>query len=441
MTSRKELISGLIQAGPHSAFIAKLQYDLVFKSIEQRQGVIMSITPELRKRISTKASTFTESVIREMTRLAVKYQCVNLAQGMPDFQCPDELKDAACRAITQGVNQYAITWGDKLFRDAISAKYKWWLGLEYDPETEITVTCGATEGMIATMLALVDPEDEVIVFEPYYENYGPDAILAGAKPRYVSLHPPDWSFVEAELEAAFTQRTRAVVLNTPHNPTGKVFTRPELEVIAKLCQKHGVYVFTDEPYEHITFDGTKHESIATLPGMRDLTVSVNSLSKTYSVTGWRLGTVLAPAELTSAIRKVHDFLTVGAAAPLQRAGAEAMQLPRPYYDKLSHEYQHRRDLMLQILQECEIPYYKPSGAYYVLCDISKFGFANDVVFTRFLVEDVGVAAVPGSSFFRPGDRGNNYIRFCFAKKEETLMAAKERLLKLQSKLAARTSLS
>ncbi|MBY0547946.1 MAG: aminotransferase class I/II-fold pyridoxal phosphate-dependent enzyme [Candidatus Obscuribacterales bacterium] len=398
----------------------------------------MSISPELRKRISQKAGTFTESVIREMTRLAVKHKCVNLAQGMPDFACPEELKKAAHQAIDDDINQYAITWGDKPFRDAIAAKYKNWIAVEYDPETEITVTCGATEGMISTMLALVDPEDEVIVFEPYYENYGPDAILAGARPRYVSLAPPNWEFDEKELEAAFTSRTRALVLNTPHNPTGKIFSKAELEVIGRLCRKHGVYVFTDEPYEHITFDGTKHVSMASLPEMRDLTVTVNSLSKTYSVTGWRLGTVLAPPELTSAIRKVHDFLTVGAAAPLQRAGAFAMSLPESYYQKLANEYATRRDTMLQILDECGIPYFKPAGAYYVFCDISKFGFENDVKFTEFLVKEVGVAVVPGSSFFRPGDRGSNYIRFCFAKKHETLMAARERLLKLHEKIAQRT---
>lgn len=405
----------------------------------RQRGVIMSISPELRKRISQKAGTFTESVIREMTRLAVKHNCVNLAQGMPDFPCPEELKKAAHRAIDDDINQYAITWGDKPFRDAISAKYKRWMNVEYDPETEITVTCGGTEGMISTMLALVDPEDEVIVFEPYYENYGPDAILAGARPRYVSLSPPNWDFDEKELEAAFNSRTRALVLNTPHNPTGKVFSKAELEVIAKLCQKHKVYVFTDEPYEHITFDDTVHVSMASLPGMRDLTVSVNSLSKTYSVTGWRLGTVLAPPELTGAIRKVHDFLTVGAAAPLQRAGAFAMGLPESYYEKLGKDYATRRDTMLQILDECGIPYFKPAGAYYVFCDISKFGFADDVKFTEFMVKDVGVAVVPGSSFFRPGDRGSNFIRFCFAKKPETLEAARERLLKLNEKITQRAT--
>lgn len=396
----------------------------------------MSIAPELKKIVSAKASTFTESVIREMSRMAAKYQSVNLAQGMPDFPSPPELKEAACRAINDDINQYAITWGDKPFRDAISAKNKNYIGVEYEPETEITVTCGATEGMIATMLALVDPDDEVIAFEPYYENYGPDAILAGAKPRYVSLHPPHWSFDEAELESAFNAKTRAIVLNTPHNPTGKVFSRQELEVIARLCQKWGVYCFTDEPYEHILYDGAKHVAMASLPGMKALTVTVNSLSKTYSVTGWRLGTVCAAEKVSTAIRKVHDFLTVGAAAPLQRAGAFAMSLPESYYVDLATAYQKRRDAMLEILDEVGIPYFKPSGAYYTYCDISKFAFENDVKFTEFLVKQVGVAVVPGSSFFRPGDRGKNYIRFCFAKKPETLALAKEKLLMLPEKLEA-----
>lgn len=394
----------------------------------------MSLPPELRRVVSSKASTFTESVIREMSRMAAKYKSVNLAQGMPDFAAPVELKEAACQAINDEINQYAITWGDKFFRDALSLKNERYIGVSYDPETEITVTCGATEGMIATMLALVDPEDEVIAFEPYYENYGPDAILAGAKPRYVSLQPPHWSFDPAELEAAFNKNTRALVLNTPHNPTGKVFSRSELETIAALCQKWGVYVFTDEPYEHILFDGTKHIAMASLPGMKDLTVTVNSLSKTYSVTGWRLGTVCAPEKLSLAIRKVHDFLTVGAAAPLQRAGAFALRLGQDYYDELARAYQKRRDTMTAILNEVEIPYFKPFGAYYVFSDISRFGFENDVKFTEFLVKEVGVAVVPGSSFFRPGNRGKNYIRFCFAKKEETLAMAREKLLELPQKL-------
>lgn len=391
----------------------------------------MSISPELRKRISLKASGFTESVIREMSRMAAKHGAVNLAQGMPDFPGPIELKQAACQAINDDINQYAITWGDKFFREAISAKNERYLGLKSDPEREITVTCGATEGMIATMLACVDPGDEVIVFEPFYENYGPDAILAGATPRYVSLKAPDWTFDLAELEAAFNNKTRAIILNTPHNPTGKVFSRQEMDAIAKLCQKWGVLVFTDEPYEHILFDGHKHIAMATLPGMRDLTVTINSLSKTYSMTGWRLGTVTAVPELTDAIRKTHDFLTVGAAAPLQRAGVTAMQLPESYYDKLASEYLTRRDRLLGILDECGIKYFKPHGAYYVFCDISEFGFSGDVAFTEFLVKEIGVAVVPGSSFFRPGNLGAKYIRFCFAKKEETLAAARERLLKVK----------
>ncbi|MBY0358115.1 MAG: aminotransferase class I/II-fold pyridoxal phosphate-dependent enzyme [Candidatus Obscuribacterales bacterium] len=397
----------------------------------------MGISPELRKRISQKAGTFSESVIREMSRFAAAYNAVNLAQGMPDFACCDELKAAACEAIEGNVNQYAITWGDKAFRDGISEKNARYLGVTYDPESEITVTCGGTEGMIATMLALVDPEDEVIVFEPYYENYGPDAILSGAKPRYVSLKEPDWTFDPEELAKAFNSKTRAIVINTPHNPTGKVFSREELTIIAELCKKWGVYAFTDEPYEHIIYDGIEHVSMASLPGMKERTVVVNSLSKSYSVTGWRLGTVLAAPELTLAIRKVHDFLTVGAAAPLQRAAATAMKFPDEYYRQLASDYEKRRDAMLAILDEVGITYFKPQGAYYVFCDISKFSFPNCVKFTEFMVKDVGVAVVPGSGFFRPGDLGDKYIRFCFAKKPETLAAARERLLRLPEKLAAR----
>lgn len=392
----------------------------------------MTISPDVKQRISLKAQTFTESVIREMSRLAAKHKAVNLAQGMPDFPCPQELKKAAAEAIDNDINQYAITWGDKAFRDGIAAKTAEFNGLTVDPETEITVTCGATEGMMATMLALVNPGDEVIVFEPFYENYGPDAILAGATPKYVTLHPPDWHFVESELEAAFNNNTRAIILNTPHNPTGKVFTREEIEHIGKLCLKWGVKIFTDEPYEHIVFDGAEHVAPASLPGMREIVVSINSLSKTYSVTGWRLGTVIAVPELTSAIRKVHDFLTVGAAAPLQRAGAAAVRMPRDYYEHLSKDYGARRDMMLAILDEVGIDYFKPKGAYYVFCDISKFGYDNDVKFTEYLVKDIGVAVVPGSSFFRPNSAvGRNFIRFCFAKKRETLEAARQRLLTLK----------
>jgi aspartate/methionine/tyrosine aminotransferase len=396
----------------------------------------MTSSPDARQRISIKAGHFTESVIREMSRLAARHKAVNLAQGMPDFPCPEEIKRAACEAINGDVNQYAITWGDKPFRDGIAAKTEKYNGFAVDPETEITVTCGATEGMIATMLALVDPGDEVIVFEPFYENYGPDAILAGATPRFVTLHPPDWHFVEKELEAAFNDKTRALILNTPHNPTGKVFTREEIECIGKLCQKWGVKIFTDEPYEHIVFDGAKHIAPAALPGLREIVVSINSLSKTYSITGWRLGTVIAPPEFTAAIRKTHDFLTVGAAAPLQRAGAAAMAMPPSYYEKLATDYQKRRDIMLKILDEAGIDYYKPKGAYYVFCDITKFGYPNDVKFTEHLVKEIGVAVVPGSSFFRPNSEiGRKFIRFCFAKKDETLEAARQRLMALKDMAA------
>lgn len=284
-----------------------------------------------KKKTSSKADQFTESVIREMTRVALKHNAVNLAQGFPDFPCPPELKSAACQAIQEDINQYAITWGDRPFRQAIAEKVRWYLGLDIDPEKQITVTCGSTEAMAATMLATVDPGEEVIVFEPYYENYGPDAVLASASPRYVTLHPPDWTFDETELRQAFNEKTKAIIINTPHNPTGKVFTHDELTFIAELCQKWDVLAFTDEIYEHILYDGAKHVAMATLPGMAERTVTINGLSKTYSVTGWRVGYILASPELTGAIRKVHDFLTVGSPAPLQRAGVAAMQLPISYY--------------------------------------------------------------------------------------------------------------
>jgi aspartate/methionine/tyrosine aminotransferase len=394
----------------------------------------MSISQGLKRIASHKASSIAESVIREMSRLSAKYKAVNLAQGMPDFPCPDELKQAACQAINENINQYAITWGDKLFRDALSAKNEKYLGVKYDPENEITITCGATEGMMATMLALVDADEEVIVFEPFYENYGPDSILAGARPRYIPLYPPDWAFNEAELEKAFNDKTRALVLNTPHNPTGKVFSREELLFIAALCQKWGVYVFTDEPYEHILYEGARHIAMASLPGMKELTVTVNSLSKTYSVTGWRVGTVCAAEAVTLEIRKVHDFLTIGAPAPLQRAAAQAMKMEDRYYQDLASAYGQRRDLMLEILAAAGIPYFKPRGAYYVFSDISKYGFEDDLKFTEFLVRDVGVAVVPGCSFFHTRQGGKNYIRFCFAKKLETFVRARQRLLLLNEKL-------
>ncbi|WP_013321679.1 pyridoxal phosphate-dependent aminotransferase [Gloeothece verrucosa] len=388
------------------------------------------MTQVSRGKISSKANQFSESVIREMTRLALKYGAINLAQGFPDFPCPSELKQAASEAILNDVNQYAITWGDRLLRHAIAEKVLWYLGLEIDPEQEITVTCGSTEAMIATLLATVDPGEEVIVFEPYYENYGPDAILANATPRYVSLHPPNWTFDEAELRQAFNDRTKAIIINTPHNPTGKVFSEQELTLIAELCQKWDVLAFTDEIYEHILYDGTKHVAMATLPGMKQRTVTINGLSKTYSVTGWRVGYVLADAQLTRAIRKVHDFLTVGAPAPLQRAGVAAMQFPPSYYAELAQLYQQKRDNLLSLLDQVGISYFVPKGAYYIFADISDFGYPSDIAFSEYLIQDIGVAVVPGSSFFALSERGHKFIRFCFSKKPETLAQAGERLLKL-----------
>lgn len=390
------------------------------------------MTVPRKQKISHKASQFTESVIREITRVALKYDAVNLAQGFPDFPCPPELKRAACQAVEEDINQYAITWGDKAFREAIAEKVRWYLGLHVDPEQEITVTCGSTEAMAAAILATVNPGEEVIVFEPYYENYGPDAILAGATPRYVPLHPPEWTFDETQLRQAFSDRTKAIIINTPHNPTGKVFTREELSFIAELCQQWDVLALTDEIYEHILYDQTQHVALATLPGMGERTITINGLSKIYSVTGWRIGYILANSHLTAAIRKVHDFLTVGAPAPLQRAGVAAMQLPANYYEELAKLYHQKRARILQILDAVGIPYFLPKGAYYVFADISAFGYKNDVEFTEFLIKEIGVAVVPGSSFFSNADKGKNFIRFCFSKKLETLAKAQERLLKLQA---------
>ncbi|MBL7492689.1 aminotransferase class I/II-fold pyridoxal phosphate-dependent enzyme [Frankia sp. AgB1.9] len=381
-------------------------------------------------RLSAKASTFTESVIRDMTRLAVAHGAVNLAQGFPDFSCPAELKDAAKAAIDADVNQYAITWGAPAFRTAIAAKVAGaYPGWTVDPDTEICVTCGATEAMIATMLGLVDPGEEVIFFEPFYENYGPDAILSGATPRLVKLRAPDWSFDEAELRAAFTDRTRAIVINTPHNPTGKMFGRAELDLIAELCQRYDALVVTDEIYEHIQYLGPGgHIPPATVPGLEDRTVTVNALSKTYAVTGWRVGWTIAPAALTEGIRKTHDFLTVGAAAPLQAAGIAAMGLPAGYYADLAASYQARRDLLCAALAEVGFGVSRPDGAYYVMCDTRALDPAgDDVAFARHLVADIGVACVPGSSFFADPADGRHIIRFAFPKREATLLEAAARL--------------
>lgn len=380
--------------------------------------------------ISQKAERFTESVIREMTRLAQMYNAVNLAQGMPDFEAPVEIKEAACRAIMGDINQYAITWGAKRLRDAISAKTRQFTGLEIDPEREVTVTCGSTEAMIATLLAVVDPGDEVVIFESFYENYGPDTILSGAVPRFVRLRPPEWSFDPDELARAFNSRTRAIILNTPNNPTGKIFSREELQTIAALCQKWDALAVTDEIYEHIVYDNHSHVSMMTIDGMRDRTVTISALSKTYSVTGWRVGYAIAPPRLTDGIRKVHDFLTVGAPAPLQEAGAMALSLPRQYYDDLAAGYQRRRDLLLERLREAGFDCSVPRGAYYIMAGFSRISSLSDTEFARYLVKDIGVAVVPGSSFFHDPD-GSAYVRFCFCKKESTLLAAGEKLRKMR----------
>jgi aminotransferase len=368
-------------------------------------------------------------VIREMTRLAQRHQAVNLAQGFPDFPAPLELKEAAKRAIDADKNQYAITWGAKAFRDALAHKHERFSGVAIDPERELTVCCGSTEAMISALLATVDPGEEVIVFEPWYENYGPDAILSGATPVYVKLHAPktaaeDWTYDPAELRAAFSPRTKGIIVNTPHNPTGKVFTRQELLEIGALCQEFDALIYTDEIYEHIVNDGAEHVYPMTLPGLRERTVMISGLSKTFSVTGWRLGYAIAPAAISAAIRKVHDFLTVGAPAPLQEGAVAALQLGDDYYAKLKAEYQRRRDLFLPLIQQAGLP----RGAYYVMAQYPDVGIHDDVEFTRYLIEKIGVAVVPASSFYRPGEAGGKRrVRFCYPKRDETLLAAGQRL--------------
>jgi aspartate/methionine/tyrosine aminotransferase len=383
-----------------------------------------------RRMLSAKAEQFTESVIREMTRLAMKHGAVNLSQGFPDFAAPAEIKEAARQAIADDINQYAITWGAKPLRDAIVEKFERTQGVRVDPEREITICCGSTEAMMSTMLAIINPGDEIVVFEPFYENYGPDAILSGATPRFVKLRPPDWSYDETELAAAFGPHTKAVILNTPNNPTGKVFARRELEFIRDLCVRWNAFCVTDEIYEHILYDGTEHISMARIDGMRDRTIVINGMSKTYSVTGWRVGWAIAPPEPTAAIRKVHDFLTVGAAAPLQQAGAIALKSPQSYYEKLAGDYTVRRERLLKILTTAGFTVFKPRGAYYIMTDIAGFGFPDDVAFAKFLVEKVGVAVVPGSSFYNDARDGATQVRFTFCKKETTLAAAEERLSRL-----------
>ena len=386
--------------------------------------------------LSDKVERFTESVIREMTRQAMLYGAINLSQGFPDFPAPAEIKQAAQQAIAADINQYAITWGAKNLRNAIARQMKLWQGIQVDPEKDVTVCCGATEALISTLLAVCNAGDEVIVFEPFYENYGPDSIVSGAKPKFVKLHPPveghgEWTFDEKELRRAFDRHTKAIILNTPNNPTGKVFTRAELELIRDLCLEFDVLAITDEIYEHIIYDGTEHISMASLDGMRERTVTINGMSKTYSVTGWRVGWAVAPEKITNAIRKVHDFMTVGAPAPLQEAGAAALSLPPEYYAKLAEGYRIRRDHLILALTAAGFRCFRPRGAYYVMTDISAFGFKDDVTFAEHLVQKIGVACVPGSSFYRDPRDGAKQVRFAFCKKPETLDEAARRLAKLQ----------
>ncbi|MCU1297317.1 MAG: aminotransferase [Acidobacteriaceae bacterium] len=387
--------------------------------------------------LSDKVGFFTESVIRDMTRQANLYGAVNLAQGFPDFPAPAEIKRAAQEAIASDVNQYAITWGAKNLREAIARQMQIWQGITVDPQTQVTVCCGSTEAMIATLLAVCDKGDEVVIFEPFYENYGPDSVLSGAKPRFVKLRPPttsdgEWTFDEGELRAAFDSQTKAIIVNTPNNPTGKVFTRTELELIRDLCVEFNVLTITDEIYEHILYDGTKHISMASLDGMANRTVTINGMSKTYSVTGWRVGWTVAPPPITNAIRKVHDFLTVGAPAPLQEAGTAALSLPASYYENLANGYRARRDRLIPALEGAGFKCFRPRGAYYVMTDISAFGFGNDLEFAKYLVKEIGVAAVPGSSFYRDPKDGAQQVRFAFCKKDATLDDAAKRLAKLRS---------
>ncbi|HET7029997.1 MAG TPA: aminotransferase class I/II-fold pyridoxal phosphate-dependent enzyme [Candidatus Limnocylindrales bacterium] len=383
-------------------------------------------------RISRKAESFTESVIREMNRLAVSAGAVSLAQGFPDFPCPPELKAAVADAVNADHNQYAITFGAKPLRDAIAARtarfHPDWV---VDPDTQVTVVNGATEGMISAMLGLLDPGDEVIVFEPFYENYGPDAILTGATPRYVTLHEPDWRIDPDELRAAVTPRTRAIVVNSPHNPTGKVFSRSELELIADLCREHDLIAFTDDIYQHLVYEG-EHIPLATLPGMAERTVSIDSMSKTYSVTGWRVGWVIASPALTVGVRRVHDFLTVGAAAPLQQAAVAGLTMSDQYYEGLLADYRERREVLVPALEAAGFRVHHPAGAYYAMTDIRDLTELDDVAFARHLIADPGVAAVPGSSFFSRPELGRTKLRFAFPKRLDTLRAAAERLTMIRA---------
>lgn len=388
------------------------------------------------KPLSYITECFTESVIREMTRICDAAGGYNLSQGFPDFAAPEELKEAAIKAIRNNENQYPVTFGEPELRQAIAEKAGWYNKISCDPETEITVTCGATEAMIATLKAVINPGDEVIVFEPFYENYGPDAILSGATPRYVTLYPPNWHYHLEELTAAFNNRTKAIIINTPNNPTGKVFTRPELEEIAALCRKWDALVVTDEIYEHILYDAAEHISIASLDGMVDRTVTINSISKTYSVTGWRVGWAIADAKITQRIRKVHDFLTVGAPTPFQSAAVFALKLPDTYYQTLRERYNQARQFLFGLLEETGFQPFLPQGAYYIIVEtqrlMEQLGVDDDFAFSRKLIELTKVATVPGTSFYASFGKGLNQVRFCFCKKKETLQKAAEGLRQLSN---------
>jgi aspartate/methionine/tyrosine aminotransferase len=386
--------------------------------------------------VSQRTRFFTESVIREMTRRALKAGAVNLAQGFPDFPAPAEIKEAAKRAIDEDYNQYAITHGSPNLRRAIANKARTYNRIESDPDLNITVTCGSTEAMVASMLAVINPGDEVVIFEPFYENYGPDVILACATPKYVAMRPPDFAIDRGELEAAFSARTKAIVVNTPHNPTGKVFTRAELEMIADLCRRYDTLAITDEIYEHIIYGDAEHVSIATMPGMADRTITISGLSKTYSVTGWRVAYATASERLTSAIRKVHDFLTVGAPHPLQEAGAFALRMPESFYVELRAMYGRKRASLYRALTEAGLKCREPDGAYYICADIGNLGFKDDFEAADFLLNEVGVAAVPGSSFFHRAELGRNMLRFTFSKSDETIAEAARRLKSLSAKLSS-----
>jgi len=386
--------------------------------------------------ISRRVQGFTESVIREMTRVVSQRGGVNLAQGMPNFRPPQELIDAAHRAIDGDFHQYAITWGTPGLRAAIADKYRAFYGMPVDPERHVTVCCGSTETMLSTLLAVLNPGDEVVIFEPFYENYGPGCIIAGARPVFVPLEPPDFSFDPDRLRQAVSPRTKAVVFNSPNNPSGKVFSRAELQTIADVCLQHDLLAITDEIYEHIVFDGLGHTPIATLPGMAERTVTISGISKSYSVTGWRVGYAVAPEPLSVGIRRAHDFVTVGAPHPLQEAAVTALRLPAEYYVRLREAYQARRDLLWDYVERAGFVAWKPQGAYYILTDVAHFmkaaGIADDYAFAMYLIEEVGVATVPGSSFYAHTELGRTKIRFCFPKTDDVLREAGERLLKLRA---------